>query len=143
MNEELQKALTDILNSGMDAAAQAKDFVLSELPDVVKQLLAWKLAENLFYSAIGVIVIVTIVLVMAKIIRIRPKSWEETSNFAWICYKGLREIDISAPGLMFFVFGGIGLLFSTIATLSSLSEALQIWLAPKVYLIEYTANLAK
>jgi len=38
MNEELQKAITELFNS----AIQAKDFLVGELPDYINQLLMWK-----------------------------------------------------------------------------------------------------
>ena len=52
MNEELQKALAELLskaNNGIDAAG---GFIEAELPEVISQLLMWKTAYNLIYIVI-------------------------------------------------------------------------------------------
>lgn len=102
MTEELQKALTEILNGVLTA----KDFMLAELPEVVQQLLLWKTVISLVWFSLFMLIAI-----------------------AMSCYtkKFFQRLE------------------ATIVFIVSIShyEWLQIWLAPKVYLIEYVASLAK
>ena len=126
----VEQALTDILLSAVDTAAQAKNFILAELPDVVQQLLLWKQVESLIWFCLGILVLLFIVW-----------WWRWMPKQTWAHYghdlSGSLNDDIIGPSfflslLLFFVGTGVAL--------SSL-EWIQIWLAPKVYLIEYAASI--
>ena len=117
MNEELQGALAEILNGVLSA----KDFVLAELPEVIYQLLLWKFAESIICLLAGIAAL-AICCIGAK------KTWE------WAAEDGTGLEAITILWLLptaFAVFEGLNI------------KWLQIWLAPKVYLIEYAASLAK
>ena len=116
MNENLNNALVELINS----ALVAKDFVLGELPEVINQLLLWKAVEN------GV---------MAVMFIIPAFLLFKTAKYYWKTEKYDKEI----PTLL---FGCLGLI-PTIGVVVSILTVLQIWIAPKVYLIEYAAQLAK
>ena len=59
--EKLENTANEALRLIIDNAAAAKDFVLAELPDVVKQLLMWKMAEALMYIIIFGILFLSLV----------------------------------------------------------------------------------
>lgn len=125
MNEQLQQALTEILNSSL----QAKDFLVSEIPDVIHQLLIYKAA----FSAISM---VGFFLLAAAIFWINKKQFNLYSNkheedeFDFFYHPelvvNLFQIFLAIPLTALWNF-----------------DWLMIWLAPKVYLIEYAASLAK
>jgi len=120
MNEQLQTALLMILNGTISAATAAKDFLLAEMPDVLRQLLVWKAAEA---GVIALALLIGASLVFA--------AWWK--NRKW-CLEELGPLNLF-PGMLIF-----GLLF---AALCNLLTVLQILLAPKIYLIEYAASLVK
>lgn len=123
MNEQLQNALSSILNSSANAIGTAKDFLVAEIPDVVYQLLLWKAIQSAIAFAICVVVIVVWIYFITRLYKWAESIGEE----AWIA----------------FAFGS----FLTGAALFSIAECwmnlnwLQIWIAPKIYLLEYAAKL--
>jgi hypothetical protein len=120
MTEELQGALTEILNGVLTA----KDFVISELPEVITQLLTWKVCENIVYFTLASTIVGSILYV------------------SHLMVKGLRERRDPCPEFVYFV-GCLVSIIPVIVAIECLLKGLQIWLAPKVYLIEYAASLAK
>lgn len=125
MNEQLQQALTDILNS----ALQAKNFLVSEIPDVIHQLLIYKAT----FSAISM---AGFFLLAAAIFWINKKQF----NFYSKKHEENEFEFFDHPELMVNLFQ-IFLALPLVALWSL--DWLMIWLAPKVYLIEYAASLAK
>lgn len=127
MNDQLQAALAALLNktiAGIDAGQQ---FLSTQLPDVINQLLVWNAVLSLVYFVIGAALFVATFMTILAIHRNR--EW-------WDGYE-------RPPASMVMVFTGlIGFLIS-VPILTNDLEWLQIWLAPKVYLIEYAAHLAK
>lgn len=150
MNEQLQNALIDIIgkvNSGIDASVS---FLSAEIPDVLHQLLMWYAVK----SAIECIVGLVIIAVGFKIFRIKfGKSKESArddyeSGKKWTRYCGLDRVTSTeydmimmmpdywkakAAGVAVFM---IGLLWINI-------DWLKIWIAPKIWLIEYASHLTK
>lgn len=137
MNEQLQTALAEMLgkaNAGIDAGAS---FLQAQLPDVIQQLLLWKAAISIVSSLAAVALVILWLAVFAKLFPVtkaKEAAWANSKN--WI-----RQGDA------YFTLG-IAALISGIVALITASNLfsmawLQIWLAPKIYLIEYAASLAK
>lgn len=122
MNEELQRALAEMITSSVAVAGDALAFTEEQLPEVVQQLLVWKAAE----SAIWCIAAVALGIFGARL--------------PWVKWFKACEEDCSGTGL--FLALPFGALFGIALAMFDLAW-LQIWLAPKVYLIEYAANLVK
>ena len=121
MKEELQNALTEILRGVLSA----KDFVLAELPEVVTQLLTWKMYESIIWFIFGIISIIIVIVVNCKTFK---QSWKIT-------------VEVGAPAILANIIGSVIALIA-ISSIMNL-DWLQITVAPKVYLIEYVASLAK
>lgn len=123
MNEQLQTALAEMLgkaNSGIDAGAS---FLQAQLPDVIQQLLAWKATQSVLWFSLPIIALVVFVNLAGWICRkSEPMDRDEKAFVAWIT---LIPVTILA------VIAGCNM------------DWLQILIAPKIYLIEYAASLAK
>jgi len=118
MNEELQKALGELLGKANDGIDAANGFLASELPEVIQQLLMWHGCRSIFYA---------IILCVASVFIYR-----KTRD---LCVgDDLERAALKSVGYCLFIF------FS-IAAVSDLMNAIQIWIAPKVWLIEYAAKL--
>lgn len=152
MNEQLQQALTAILNKTMSGVDAGVNFLSQEIPDVIQQLLLWKLAESCLI--LGILTIVAILGVIAIRKSFAPVKEHMRGSSLYYGNSGndmekegkrlMAENAGSMPfAIMGILFGSISLLVFAISGTYRLSIILQIWLAPKIYLIEYAASLAK
>lgn len=124
MNEELQKALFSILSSTINAATAAKDFLISEMPEVIRQLLMWKAIDSGIGFAVGVAWIIAAFFIAKKV---RAMLAENELDFP--------EMALSTGGALCLVLG--------VSVCAHNLVWLQILVAPKIYLIEYAASLVK
>lgn len=124
MNESLQDALAVLLNkanSGIDAAG---NFLEAEIPVVIQQLLLWHGVYNFICFVIGLVLCVGI-------------------------YKFNKQQCVKNKGESFFpdhpewMLNAFQLILVFPLTNLINLEWLQIWIAPKVWLLEYAANLAR
>ena len=128
MNEELQKALAEMLSGVTSAAGNASDFLLAELPDVVMQLLLW----HGVYSAFT--------FVLCGILLLTALYWDVRLGKSTYKKHGVGdELIIGYGAMVSFLRAVVYLLLIGQMNLAWL----QIWIAPKVWLLEYAANLAK
>jgi hypothetical protein len=132
MNDQLQQSLALILGKATDAVTAGVGFLQAELPDVVRQLLLWKLTSSLIFGFLGLFVFLAIaILGTQQAISLSEKEAKK----AW-----------GEPGMVWFGFafaGGIPMACAAITAMANLGTALQIWLAPKIYLIEFAAKMVK
>ena len=137
MNEQLQQALIAIINKTMSGVDAGVSFLSAEIPEVIHQLLIWKMVESLLGFIAGVLLIIGTI---------------------WFVYKHTRQVKVgeySIKPTFIFDSGGdvhpgiIGVVTAALCTLgfgfAGLTNLtwLQIWLAPKLFLVEYAASLVK
>lgn len=139
MNEQLQQAVTTLIEKSLRAFEQGADFMAAEIPDVVHQLLLWHITLSAVCMSAWVLLIIGIV--VGNIYQYR---WWFNEQVTWKTYwggtcTGTRWERNHTPAIanMFQVLWVIPLsaLFSI--------EWLQILIAPKVWLIEYAAGMIK
>ena len=117
-SELVQKA-EDVLLQMIDKAAEIGSAAVDEIPLVVQELLHWKFAESLLFFLSSLVL-------MFVSFKFTKWIWKE-DNLEAACIP-LGFVNIGMYGVACGVF--------TI-------DWLQIWLAPRVYLLEYAANLVK
>lgn len=132
MNESLQQALAGILNKTMAGVEAGVSFLSSELPDVIQQLLVWKLAQSSVLLGLGI----SFWVFAAYLLRKGLKNMKEEGEKTWTNRQEYRYV---APYIISAFAVSIGFVMSMVNG----ATALQIWLAPKIYLIEYAASLAR
>lgn len=120
-NEDLKKALTEVLNTILDA----KDFVLSEAPEVIQQLLRVELAISIF-----------LILACCVVFYLSYKSF-----FYWSCQDKDYEGDWETSKIAACALGGTASLAAFCVMITSFIDVLKITLAPKVYLVEYVSKM--
>ena len=113
----------------MQGVEAGVSFLSTEIPDVIHQLLLFKLVWS---AIIAIILAATLFFLISKGWKVSKKANEEVSSshkgLPWLVY-GIACVLPSV--IMFFV------------ALGNIKNVIQIWLAPKIYLIEYAASLAK
>lgn len=99
------------------------DWASTQIPDVIRQFLMWRAVEAGLWMALGAflsLLAVTVVILVGK-----KTEWEEDAT-STAC---LVALGLGIPGFIMFC--------------SNAFTVAQIWVAPKVYLIEQMAELVK
>lgn len=136
-HEAIAKFITEMTN----ILKSSNDFVLEQAPDVLRQILSWKLAENILDLIASALLLATAYYVqkaareyirrgMAVAREKRMSSGSDLEDYPGIIIFGAMAVAV-------FGFWGI------IGLYSSSKDLIQIRVAPKVFLIEYFAGLAK
>ncbi len=128
----LETALVDILNSVTATAGQAKDFLVDQTPDVIRQLLAWKMAESIAYDVVAVLVLVALIVNTRMYVKyIALNGFEKPKSY-----------DLNPVSMSWTILGAAGTIVGVCTFFAAANlNWLQIWLAPKIYLIEYAKSL--
>lgn len=123
MNDNLQKALADILNKASQGVDSATSFMQAQLPDIVSQLLAWKIWEYSFFILLS---LVLFVLIYKSVKKINANIGDDYGDklFTWVMATVIAMIPLTV-----FVFCSL--------------NVIEVLVAPKIYLIEYAAHLLK
>jgi hypothetical protein len=136
MNETLQIALADILTKAVSTVETAGVFLKAEMPEVVRQLLAWKFAVSLIGFCLPYVAILIAGCVFARALK-KPNIPCSYGGTKWGDAKGACLI---VPC----VFTGIMLLASMCSCFEGpCLDWLQITVAPRIFLIEYASQLVK
>lgn len=134
MNERLQNALTQMIDKAMTGVDASVDFLSAEIPEVVHQLLLWYAVSNMVYAALGAVVLYLCYCVVRK-----PKGKGENWMWNYCEYKEKHTMTSESILGFFIIFPA----FVGFALLSNVMESLKIWIAPKIWLIEYASDLVK
>lgn len=128
MNEQLQKALAELIGKASNGIEASVSFLSSEIPDVISQLLSWYAVKSATLTILGLLMCVTWFFVEKAILSKLKK--EDVELFDVAMFYGLLGCFIRI------------IPFIALTKMISL-DWLQIWIAPKIWLIEYASQLAK
>ncbi|MGL5219625.1 MAG: hypothetical protein ACRC8G_09125 [Plesiomonas shigelloides] len=152
MNEQMQEALTEIIKKASGGIDASISFLSREIPDVVQQLLLWNVVKSGLLFAIGLMLLcAAVVLWRAKIGMSKSDAREAYKNGEpWTRFGGNGSVtSIEYNAIMALPEYGknripaAALMILGLIWLTSNLGWLQIILAPKIWLIEYAASLAK
>jgi hypothetical protein len=126
------EVLAQVLTKALEVAEKTGQFVVEQAPDVVQQLILYYTVLYWTFSLLGLFVLAVGIPYSIKLFK------KAASRAAEYEYR-------SAPDFAQF-WGGFAtaagsLLLGVPLALTHISDALKITLAPKVWLIEYAANL--
>lgn len=128
MNEQAQEVLAQMLQRVLDGVDSAVDFSQAQIPDVVEQLLMWHMVENFVWFSVGILVLFFSSLGMFKMVKKRKQIFNsEGAEFVF---------GFGGPVIFFGIVSGFALILSNL-------DWLKILIAPKLYLLEYAAELIK
>jgi hypothetical protein len=142
VNEELKQKAAQALSEILDLALKTKDFAVEQAPDAIRQLLAWHftlsfLSTSVFLCILGLLVLAGRYLWVHRPIPDSCSTRDENAagrnpkDAEW-CNRGIACAIWIISALVFLVgFGASNLIW------------LKIWVAPKLFLLEYAATLVK
>ena len=129
----LDQALADILLQASESMGKATEFALAEMPDIVQQALLWYGVYNLIICVAGIITGIIYYLCLRTVLR----DFENQGTT-------IGKLHCYTEGIYFIPVG----VAATVASFTILMETinlvwLKIWIAPKVWMIEYAASMVK
>jgi len=128
--DALIEAVTNMVNGVSGAAGQATDFVLEQAPLVIQELILWKRVEHTLWLAISIVLLIALAFFV----------WKNVVKISSIISEG----DDPFPRVMCTAVGGVvSLIIGLEMLFSNLTPCLQVWLAPRLYLIEYAADILR
>lgn len=163
----LQDSLVTIIQQVQSGVSAGVNFLQAEIPDVIRQLLVWKLVEAAFWAGtqllaglVGLFLICRGIQVIYTNNRLEAIAQAADKSMARSSYReegyaALRDAyqearrEASAHDSILIarcILGviGVGCLIACVSNIGdNILTAVQIWIAPKVYLIEYAAQLVK
>ena len=107
---------------------QAHNFAMEQAPDLARQIVTWGIAQGLLYISLDLAWFIVGVMLLIWAHRNIPAKWREGNDFPFEFFPGV-----------------VGILIMIISSGSMFTNAwiaLQAYVAPKVYLIEYLTKLA-
>ncbi len=125
VKDKLQSELINLIESSKEGIIKGVDFAKAQAPDLIQQILTWHFVVNLiqFCGAIGILIF-----------------------FIWYCRKAINWIvaeDANGKDVSFPLFcSAVGALFQILPFIFMINFVwLKIWVAPKLFLVEYAARL--
>lgn len=135
MNEQLQLAVNTLIQTSLNAIDKGTTFLSNQIPEVIQQLLLWKAVASFIEFSSGIFIIGGI---FAWLIY-QYKYWATTVTTEWGTKKVRFNDDAGALSIL-----NILLIIPLIYGSSCINLIwLQIWIAPKLYLIEYAKDFLK
>ncbi|EJZ2263487.1 hypothetical protein ODQ07_000015 [Escherichia albertii] len=149
MEEQANKILIELLQKASNGIDTAVSFSQAQIPDVVHQLLLWNMVDSLIKTLIAILTIPLVFWFMKK--QYQKVEIGIFDNEGWLWEKGKPKYK---PTMIWESNGEISFLILPLAAVFVLWVSfiiavvtnmtwLKIWLAPKLYLIEYAASLVK
>ena len=132
MNEQLQNALSGLLTKTMEGVETASTFLVAELPDVVYQLLLWYGVRSIVETVLAISCVLFYIKLEKKLYPFIKDACDDSydPNFVF--------------GFGYLCIGSIPRVILLIVAYKHMSlDWLQIWIAPKIWLLEYSATLIK
>lgn len=118
----LQEAVVFLIEKSLKAVEAGETFLAAELPDVVNQLLLWHMVESGTYAFLAIILAILALLIDIKL------------------YKKLKD-DFDGL-ILYLLVGSVPRIWIWLLILNMFNLTwIKIWIAPKIFLIEYAAKL--
>ena len=128
---ETDKQLAEILKKGLETAEKTGNFIVEQAPDLIRQLLIWKTVEYSIYVIMGISLMIYFHRWTKKVTKEMKEKKDDYEDYFMSSFANL----LIAVGQISFLIIGIVLIAANLHSL------IQIVFAPKIYLIEYTAQL--
>jgi hypothetical protein len=133
-SENAGKALAMLMDKVASGIDSATSFLAAQIPDVIRQLLVYKLTMSLLGFLLGVVMVVVTPFAIRWCFVKTRNLYDKKRTY------GFDQQDYA---LVLIVFGCAPIMAGGIAIIFCHLDWIEIWLAPKIYLIQYAAELVK
>lgn len=147
LQDTASTALVNMIDVTVKTMSDVVEFSKQQIPDVIHQLLVWKAVDSLLSFILPAIVFLALTTWCYTFWSKLPaqESRDNDNCRPWIADQYRNRDGSLAP--RYWIRGYVAPALSFIAGFVTLAcfnlTWLQIWLAPKVYLIQYAAELVK
>ena len=135
MNEQLQLAVSTLIQTSLNAIDKGTAFLSNQIPEVIQQLLLWKAIASFIEFSSGIFIIGGI---FAWLIY-QYKYWTTTVTTTW----GTKTVRLHGEAGAFSLLNILLIIPLLYGSRCINLIWLQIWIAPKLYLIEYAKDFLK
>lgn len=150
MNEQANKILAELLQKASNGIDAAVSFSQAQIPDVIHQLLVWNFTKSIVMTILALLSVFPVIWLVRYCARRVPDGvYQRGEGYSWgegkpkfkpnLVWDSKGDIN---PAVMIPIFFLVLWLMWAIESVTDLTW-LQIWLAPKLYLIEYASRLLK
>jgi len=146
---KLEDALVEIINKDNNGIDSATDFLSAEIPDVIHQLLLWHGIYSFTLFLVSVVIVLSAPYQVKKIKSLIPEKIKEGDDDNWFWHDSNRSykplgfsVKQTEAAFVFWIAVCVVSLIQVTLVVKLLNlEWLKIWIAPKVWLLEYASNL--
>lgn len=117
----------------------AKNFIISEIPDVLSQLIIWKTYQHLFYIVLSLVIMIYCFYWLKTYVFFDRSN--PTENQKRALQTGQYKEYLKDSYVPLAMASACCLIAFSIVLICNTMDLLQITVAPKVYLIEYSQQL--
>lgn len=125
MANSVKEQAQEFLQKAIDAATSTGDFIVGQIPDVVQQILTWNLVQAIIICVITAIVFFFLFQYGKRVNAKGRGEHDDDKRIAGMV------VMIASSFISFFVFT------------CNMMKAVQIYVAPKLWLLEYAVGLLK
>lgn len=138
VKDKATEVLLGLIQKASDGVDSAVAFSQAQIPDVISQLLLWNAVAS------GILCILGIALVVIPLITLYWLTRQLSNKAGWAHDKRYETTSNLWDGLFCsnLFIGGITIIAGVVIAAKNF-DWLKIWLAPKLYLLEYAASLLK
>jgi len=141
MSDKLEAVLVDAIQKTQSGIGEAVDFAFTQAPEVIQQLLLWHAVRSGILFSLTVFALLVYVVFLYKIDWKKPEPGKSNNVWRWQRYSEKHEINADYSfGIPIISCIFLPMVFVFMATNM---DWLKIWIAPKLYLVEYAAQLVK
>lgn len=115
-----------------DWTEKASSFAEEQTPLIVKEIITWGLVEKLYYMTVGILVILAGYFLYRIFKKLAINHIAPGTDWT--------ESEFSAPAIIFLI---CGCLIGSICIFCNLYDFIYIYLAPRLYVIDYVAHLVR
>jgi hypothetical protein len=137
IKSEQAERLLKVIADGME---EGKEFVVGQAPDVVQELILWGRVTSVCWVSLMLLLAAVCFLVFRWFKRRwdglpEKERWQSANTYS----SSLYPHDYGVGWVVALSVGWVWVLTAVIMAI----ESLQVWLAPKVYVVEYLADVVK
>lgn len=137
-SDALQNAAANVLMTALHAAEAGGEWLKGQIPDVLHQLLVWSAAQDGFNMVLCAALVVAC---LKFFLWQKATCAKEKATYGEFDYFDMESPDGQPLWLFACLLAIVLMVVGGICFVNSAEDLLEIWLAPKVWLLDYAHHL--